>query len=141
MYMTLQDAKCYHLFISHSWTRHDQYSNLRQLLEQVPNFKWQDRSIPKDDPVHSGSDKELVAAIKNQMQSCGIVLVLVGVYASYSKWIDKEIRIARSSFKKPKPVLAIIPYGNERISDTQYRADLVVSWNTKSIVSAIKDLA
>lgn len=134
--------KTYHLFISHSWSYSDQYSNLVNLLDQASYFDYQNRSIPKDDPVHSGTDKELSEAIKNHMMSCGIVLVLAGVYASYSKWIDKEIKIAKSAFSSPKPILAIEPWDSDRTSQmVKDNADKIVGWNTNSIVSAIKELA
>ena len=134
--------KAYHLFISHSWTHADQYNNLVNLLDQANRFHYHNYSIPKDNPVHIGSDRELSEAIRSQMQPCGIVLVLAGVYASYSKWIDKEIKIAKSSFPKPKPILAIEPWGNERTSEAvKENANQIVGWNTKSIVAAIRDLA
>lgn len=133
--------KSYHLFISHSWTHSDQYNNLVNLLDQAKNFRYHNYSIPKYDPVHVGTDKELSKAIHNQMQPCGIVVVLAGVYASYSKWIDKEIKIAKSGFSKPKPIIAIEPWGSERTSQiVKNNADQVVKWNTESIVSAIREL-
>ena len=130
----------YHLFISHSWAHADQYNNLVNLLDQATNFRYHNYSIPKNDPVHSSSDKELSRAIHNQMQPCGIVIVLAGVYAEYSKWIDKEIKIAKSGFSKPKPILAIRPWTNEISPAVRENADQVVKWNTESIVSAIRGL-
>ena len=133
--------KNYHLFISHSWTHDDQYNDLVNLLNQAKDFYYHNRSIPKNDPVHSSTDKELSKAIQNQMESCGIVIILAGVYAEYSKWIDKEIKIAKSSFPKPKPILAIRPSTNEISPTVRDGADKVVRWNTQSIVAAIKELA
>ena len=133
--------KFYHLFISHSWTHADQYNNLVNLLDQAKNFRYHNYSISKDDPVHVGTDKELSKAIHDQMQPCGIVIVLAGVYAEYSKWIDKEIKIAKSGFSKPKPILAIRPWTNEISPAVRDNADQVVKWNTESIVSAIRALA
>ena len=134
--------KTYHLFISHSWTYHDHYSNLVNLLKQANNFRYHNYSIPKNDPVHVGTDKQLSNAIHNKMNPCGIVIVLAGVYASYSKWIDKEIKIAKSSFSKPKPIIAIEPWGNAKTSQVvKGAADQIVGWNTNSIVSAIRELA
>ncbi len=134
--------KTYHLFISHSWNHHDHYAALVNMPGQAQGFKYKNFSIPKNDPVHSGSDKELSEAIRCHMESCGIVLVLVGVYASYSKWIDKEIKIAKSAWTSPKSILAISPWGNQRISrEATDSADKTVGWNTNSIVSAIRELA
>ena len=113
------------------------------LLKQAKNFHYHNRSIPKNDPVHSSTDKELSNAIHNKMQSCGIVIVLAGASASYSKWIDKEIKIAKSGFRKQKPILVIKPsWGNKKISSAvKKNADSIVEWNTEKIVSAIKELA
>ena len=134
--------KTYHLFISHSWAYSDQYNNLVNLLNQASSFAYQNRSIPKNDPVHTSTDRELSAAIHNYMESCGIVLVLAGVYASYSKWIDKEIKIAKSGWSVPKPILAIEPWDSEKTSAVvKNNADKIVGWNTNSIVSAIRELA
>ena len=134
--------KTYHLFISHSWTHADHYNKLVNLLDQARYFDYQDRSIPKDDPVHSSTDRELSSAIRKKMQSCGVVIVLAGVYVSYSKWIDKEIKIAKSSFSRPKPILAIEPWASERTSQgARDNADKIAKWNTDSIVSAIRELA
>ena len=133
--------KTYHLFISHSWTHADQYNNLVNLLDQAEDFCYHNRSIPKDDPVHSSTDRELSRAIRNQMESCGIVIILAGVYAEYSKWIDKEIKIAKSSFPKPKPILALRPWTNEISPIVRDSANQVVKWGTESIVDAIRELA
>ena len=133
--------KNYHLFISHSWTYTDQYNNLVNLLKQAKSFHYHNYSIPKDDPAHVTSDRELSEAIRNQMQPCSIVVILASVSAEYSKWIDKEIKIAKSSFPKPKPILAIRPSTNEISPMVRDSADKVVRWNTQSIVAAIKELA
>ncbi len=133
--------KTYHLFISHSWTHNEQFNKLINLLDQANNFHYHNHSIPKNDPVHDSTDKQLSKAIHNKIQPCGIVIVLAGVYAEYSKWIDKEIKIAKSGFRKPKPILAIRPWTNEISAKVRDHADQIVCWNTNSIVSAIRELA
>ena len=76
------------------------------------------------------------------MQPCGIVLVLTGVYADYSKWITKEINIARSTWNNVLPILGIKHWENEAISNTVLNAaNAIVDWNTRRIVDAIKELA
>ncbi len=133
--------RTYNLFVSHSWAYSDNYDRLINLLRGRGYFNFSDYSIPKDDPVHVGTDKELSEAIQNKMQLCGIVIVLAGVYASYSKWIDKEIKIAKNGFLNPKPILAIEPWGSEKTSlVVKNNADRIVKWNTESIVSAIREL-
>ena len=134
--------RTYHLFISHSWRYGDQYDLLKNLLDKS-GLSYRDYSVPRDDPIHNaGSARQLREAIKNQMQYASVVLVLAGVYASHSKWIDIEIDLAESSFASAKPIVAIEPWGSERTSTRVKRAaDEVVKWSTKSIVRAIEELA
>ena len=134
--------KTYNLFISHSWTHSDKYDGLLDLLEDRSYFDFQDYSVPKDDPVHTkGSDTELSDAIRRKMQPCSVVLVLAGVYASYSKWIKKEITIAKTKFASPKPIIAVEYWGSERTSEVvKSNADEIVRWNTNSIVRAIREV-
>ena len=136
-------VRIYNLFISHSWSYSDNYEKLLALLEARGYFSYKDYSVPKDDPVHNANnDEELEAAIKAQMAPCSVVIILAGVYASYRKWILKEIDLAQSGFEAPKPILALEPFGSEKTSQTvKDAADKVVKWNTESIVSAIRELS
>ena len=62
-------------------------------------------------------------------------------YSSYSEWIDKEIKIAKQEFYIPNPIIAIQPWGAERISKVvKDAADIVVGWNFKSVFDAVKQL-
>jgi hypothetical protein len=64
---------------------------------------------------------------------------MAGKYATYSKWIEREIKIAKKDFNKP--IVAIKPWANEQVSSVvSDAADLLVAWNTSSIVSAIREL-
>ena len=70
-----------------------------------------------------------------------MVLILAGVYSSYSKWIDKEIKIAKKDFLVPKPIIAIEPWASEKTSQVvKSNADIRVGWNADSIVDAIRQL-
>ena len=135
--------KTYNLFISHSWTYSTAYEKLVNLLDQRSYFSYRNYSVPKNDPLHTrGTDRALYNAIKNQITSSSVILILAGVYGSYSKWIDKEIQIAQTEFLNSKPILAIKPRGSQRTSvKVTLAADEIVAWNTESIVSAIRRLA
>lgn len=128
--------KRYHLFISHSWNYTDAYEKLIALLDKT-GLVYSDYSVPKEDPVHTnGTDKELKDAIRRQMAPCSCILVLAGVYATYSKWINKEIEIAKSMKKK---IIAIEPFGSERTSRfVKENADIIVKWRGESIKNAIE---
>lgn len=135
--------KTYNIFISHSWTYSDEYEKLVNLLDAKPYFFYRNYSVPQDDPLHTrGTDKALYNAIKRQITPSSVVVILAGVYASYSKWIDKEIQIAQTEFKTSKPILAIKPRGSQNTSvKVKDAANEIVGWNTESIVSAIRRLA
>lgn len=135
-------SKTYHLFISHSWTYSDAYEKLLNLLNKDAYFSYTNYSVPQDDPIHSaGTDKELYAAIKAQIAQASVVIILAGVYSTYSKWINAEIKIAKSEFIHPKSIIAIEPWGSERTSKVvKDVADKIVGWNSSSIINAIKEL-
>lgn len=132
--------KSRNLFISHSWSYGDAYEKLVALLDAAPNFLYKNYSVPKDDPVHNAPNMDaLYRAIKNQMVFCDVVLIMAGKYATYSKWIQREIQIAKQDFSKP--IVAIRPWANEQVSSVVTdAADRLVGWNTGSIVSAIREL-
>lgn len=135
-------SKEYNLFISHSWTYSETYKNLTDLLDKRPYFNYRNYSIPKDDPVHTnGTDKALHNAIYNKMQGCHAVLILTGVYSTYSKWIGQEMKIAKKGYViGPKPIIGINPWSQKNISSkVEENADIIVNWSTESIISAIRD--
>ena len=135
-------SKTYNLFISHSWNYSDAYEKLLNLLDKDTSFSYKNYSVPKDDPVHTnGTDKELYQAIKEQMSHASVVLIMAGVYSTYSKWINKEIKIAQEEFNNPKPIIAIEPWASTNTSTVMKdAADEIVRWNSKSIIDAIKEL-
>ena len=135
--------RTHHLFISHSWNYSDAYDRLVDLLRDRSYFSFKNYSVPRNDPIHgAGTDAQLRQAIRRQMAPCGVVLILAGVYATYSKWIEKEIRLAKRDFNQPKPVVAIKPRGSTRISvPVQQAADRIVGWSTESVVGAIRELS
>ena len=126
----------YHLFISHSWNYSDAHDKLVSLLTAHPTFTFKNFSVPPHNPiVGARTDKQLTEAIENKIRPCSAVLIMAGMYASYSKWINKEIEIAQ---RMGKVIIAIKPFGAERISAVvRNAAHAECAWNTASIVSAI----
>lgn len=127
----------YNLFISHSWAYSDAYDKLVNLLDKASYFDYKNYSVPKNDPIHNAPyDYQLKAAIRNQMQHASCVLILAGVYSTYSKWINIEIKLAK---ELGKTIIAIEPWGSLRTSlIVKQAANKVVGWNTDSIVRAIR---
>lgn len=79
---------------------------------------------------------KLKEAIRRQMQPASCILILAGVYSTYSKWINIEIELAQSMGKK---IIAIELWGAERTSSKVKSAThSIVRWNIDSIVNAIR---
>lgn len=135
--------KQYSIFISHSWAYKDAYDKLVKMLDADPRFNYKNYSVPKDDPIHNAPNALLLEdAIKKQITFCDVVVILAGVYSSYSKWINTEIHLATKGFTNPKPILAIEPWGSEKTSRmVKENADKIVKWDTGSIVAGIRELA
>lgn len=134
--------KTYNIFISHSWTYGDAYDKLVKMLDNEPRFSYRNYSVPKDSPIHNvPNENALLEAIKERMQFCDVIVILAGVYSSYSKWINKEIQLANKGFTNPKPIVAVQPWGSERTSQiVKDNAHKIVGWNASPIVSAIREL-
>lgn len=128
----------YNLFISHSWSYSDHYNRLVALLDSAPYFTYRNYSVPKSDPIHNAPYQwQLREAIRRQMQPASCVIILAGVYSTYSKWINIEIELAKSMNKK---IIAVEPWGASRTSVVvKNAADEIVGWNTTSLIRAIKN--
>ena len=133
------------VFISHAWKHSDAYDTL---YEWIFNKSWtkgqmpltfRNYSIPKDDPVHTnGTDEGLIQVIEDKIKPCSVIAIPTGMYATYSKWIQKEIDISK---KFSKPILSIAPWGQERESSNVKKASRKhVGWNQKSVIDGIYDL-
>lgn len=129
----------YRIFISHSWSYSEQYDKIEEFLKQE-NVNYYNHSVPKDDPVHTnGTDTQLESAIEAKVKGCSCVIILAGVYATYSKWINKEIKIAK---KYNKPIIAVEYWGAERTSSVvKNAADVIVKWQAKSVADAVREYA
>ncbi|MBU1229571.1 MAG: TIR domain-containing protein [Proteobacteria bacterium] len=132
-------ATTYNLFISHSWAYTDMYDRMVSMLNGRGYFPFRNYSVPKNDPIHNAPNQQALRdAIARQMAPASCIIILAGVYATHSKWINIEIGLAKAF---PKPILAIEPWGSERTSAiVKQNADLIVKWNTESVVAAIRNL-
>lgn len=133
-------AKTYELFISHSWDYGVDRDGLWELLRA--NFmvteQFRDSSAPKEHPIHSMNDNDLIDELINRIQRVGVLIVPAGVYVTYSKWIQIEMAIAQ---RLGVPILAIRKYGADRTSTVAMQgANHTVNWNGNSIVTAIRML-
>lgn len=129
----------YRIFISHSWAYSSDYDKIESFLRQEEIYFY-NHSVPKSDPIHTnGTDKQLSDAIEAKIKGCSCVIILAGVYSTYSKWINKEIEMAK---KYNKPIIAVQPWGAERTSTiVKNAATVIVGWNAKSVANAVRNYA
>lgn len=129
--------KTYVGFISHAWDYHDDYERLTKLLAAAPSFQFRNTSVPRTDPIPKPiTTAKLVAALDEQIRITNVVLILAGMYAAHSDWINTEIGIA---MKYKKPIIGVAPWGQQLLPVVvQTAAKEIVRWNTDSIVTAIR---
>ena len=129
----------YHILISHSWDYSRHYETIKGWLNESPYFQWTDYSVPITNPLNANGVNELKQKIRNRISLCSCVIILSGMYVTYSNWIDFEIDTARSM---GKPIIGVKPWGQERIPvKVQNNADIMVGWNSSSIVEAVRKYA
>lgn len=134
--------KTYNIFISHAWKYSEHYNKVVQWLDEAQSegkFNWKNYSVPRHDPLidpnTTAGKKKLKEALEGQIKPASIVIILAGMYAAHSEWIDFEIDTAVSY---DKYIIGVEPWGQERnpkkVSDN---ADVMVGWNKKSVIDAV----
>jgi hypothetical protein len=134
-----------HVFISHAWDYSNHYSTLESWIFGEPwkagqaSLDFRDYSVPRSDPIHTAnSDSRLKEAIYDRISRSHVIVIPSGMYANYSKWIQKEIDGAKQF---GKPILGINLWGSERKSSiVMTAADEVVGWNKEPLINAIWSL-
>lgn len=129
----------YHIMISHSWDYDDHYQTIKEWLDCSKYFTWTNYSVPLSKPIDARSKKELQEKIKDRISLCSCVIILSGMYVAYSEWIDFEIDTAVDLMK---PIIGVKPWEQERIpTKVQDNSDVMVGWNSTSIVQAVRNYA
>lgn len=134
-----------HVFISHAWAHSHHYDTLANWIFQEPwsvgqaALDFRDYSIPRHNPIlNVSSTRALQDAIFNQIARSHVVVIPSGMYASHSKWIQKEIDGAKAY---NKPILAVNPWGQERKSGVVLsNANAGVGWNKQPLINSIWNL-
>lgn len=129
----------YRIFISHSWSYSEQYDKVEEFLAKE-GVVYYNHSVPKNDPIHTnGTDRQLREKIEAKIKGCSCVIILAGLYATYSKWINIEIDLAK---QYEKPIIAVEYWGAERTSRVvKDAANVVVKWQAKSVADAVRAYA
>lgn len=132
----------YNIFISHAWKYSEHYNKIVQWLNEAQDegkFNWKNYSVPQHNPLINpnttvGKNK-LKNELKEQIRPASKVIILAGMYASYSDWIDFEID---TSVSFDKYIIGVKPWGQEHIpSKVSSNSDVLVGWNKDSVINAI----
>jgi predicted molibdopterin-dependent oxidoreductase YjgC len=134
----MPELKTKMIFISHAWAYNEHYYTLEKWFNEEPNFSWKNCSVPSHDGLADKTSKGLSEGMTRQIAPAQIVLVLGGMYAAYSSWIDYEIKEAQ---RMGKTIIGIRPWGQERIPQIVQDASVcdLIGWNRSSIIQAIRD--
>lgn len=129
----------YHILISHSWTYSAQYNTVCSWFDNTAYFTWSNYSVCCNKPLDTKNDAELKEKLRNRISSASCIVVLAGMYATYSKWIDFEIETAQTM---NTPIIGVKPWGQERVPLKIQNASCErVGWNSASIINAVRKYA
>ena len=127
----------YHIFISHAWRYNQQYETVLTWLKES-GLVFRNYSVPRCNPFAVQSTSRLEQSITAQIRPASCVIILSGMYAAHSDWIEYEIREA---VRMGKYIIGVRPRGQERIPlIIQNNADVMVGWNSSSVIGAIKNM-
>ena len=127
-----------HIFISHAWKYNSDYNTIISWLNDS-NISYKNYSVPEHDPVDATNDTKLKEALTNQLLHANIVIIIGGMYANYSKWIQYEVDEA---IRMNKKIILIEPWGQERVPIfIQNAATKIIGWNRSSLFNAIQELS
>lgn len=132
----------YHIFISHAWKYSDDYNKVVEWLNEAQDeglLTWSNYSVPEHDPLvdpdTSVGKTKLKNMLREQIRPASKVIVISGMYAAYSEWIDFEIETA---VDYEKYIIGLKPWDQQRVpTKIQDNADVMVGWNKKSLIDAI----
>jgi hypothetical protein len=142
-YLGFAPSRTYSLFISHAWDYKDEYDGIVKLLNGDISFNWENLSVPFNQPLPMSallpkSHRSIIRQLDEKINKADCLLVLAGMYAAHRGWIQSEIEAAQEF---GKPIIAIVPRGQERLPKVIQAADETVGWASKSIIEAVRRLA
>ncbi len=125
------------VFISHAWQYNEHYWTLVNWFNEEPNFDWKNCSVPSHDALPDKTSKGLSEGMTRQIAPAQVVIVLAGMYAAHSAWIDYEIHEAQ---RMGKIIIGVAPWAQERIPQIVQNASVcpIVRWQRASIIRAVR---
>jgi len=130
--------KTRNLFISHAWSYETHYNTLVTWLNEEPNFSWRNYSVPSHDSCPDKTKTGLKSCLTRQINPTQGIIILAGMWAAHSEWVEYEIDEA---VRLGKTIIGVRPWGQERTPvKVQNAADIMVAWQRSSIIDAVRDL-
>lgn len=125
------------IFISHAWRYNQHYNKIVEWFDGAANFSWKNCSVPSDDALPDKTSKGLSEGMTRQINPSQVVVILGGMYAAHSDWIEYEISEAQ---RLEKPIVGVKPWGQERIPKIVQDASWCepVGWNSASVIQAVR---
>ena len=125
------------IFISHAWQYSEHYWTIVKWLNEAPNFSWSNCSVPNHDSLPDKTSAGLSRGMTRQITPAQVVILLGGMYAAHSDWINYEISEAQ---RMGKTIIGVRPWGQERVPLAVQNASIcpVVGWNSASVVQAVR---
>jgi predicted molibdopterin-dependent oxidoreductase YjgC len=126
------------IFISHAWSYNEHYWTLVRWFNDEPYFNWSNCSVPSHDGLIDKTSRGLSEGMARQIAPAQIVIVLAGMYAAHSAWIDYEIKTAQ---RMKKIIIGVRPWDQQRTPLIVQEASIcpLVGWNRASVVNKIRE--
>ena len=133
----MPDLKTRNLFISHAWNYSDDYNTVVKWLNDAQNFSWKNYSVPSHDSCSEKTNSGLKNCLTRQISPASGVIIISGMYAAHSDWIQYEINEA---VRLGKTIIGVRPWGQERVPTiVSDNAKVMVNWNSTSIIKAVRE--
>jgi antiphage defense system Thoeris ThsB-like protein len=130
------DAKV-HFFASHSWTHSHRREGLHAILQPwARGLDFQDYSVSRAHPLNTDTDPELARELRDIIYRMDALLIMAGMYANNSPWMQFEINMA---FAFGVPIIPILANGQVRVPRLPTRLATIppVRWRGDSIREAL----
>ncbi|QJD18296.1 nuclease [Paracoccus sanguinis] len=125
--------------MSHSWRYSERYCAMVNLLNNRGYFSWKNCSVPETKAFAFPTDAQLAEQLRRQIRPAQCVIIIGGMWTAYSDWIQFELDFA---YEIGKPILGVRPRSARVMPRAvSEKSDLVVNWNSDSIVAGIRQIS
>ncbi len=133
----MPELKTRMIFISHAWSYEEHYLTIEKWFNDTANFTWKNCSVPSTAALTDKTTAGLADGMTRQISPAQVVIILGGMYAAYSGWIDYEISEAK---RMNKIIIGVKPWGQERVPIKVQEASICdpVGWNSASVIQAVR---